>query len=150
MESQPTDVDGTANALEKILTQLTQTPIHGNRRVYNRYTENIEDLYLTSKERLTLAINGSVALEKRQYGTFINGKYFEWKGTISFYVYKSRENGRKVLLLDYRQGYDEKLCFGIPITGNKTELVKAVKNGVTRFDKYAESKMMVGMDSRSG
>ena len=114
--------------LDSILEQLTQKTKGGVRYAYNRYTEDIEEVYLSPAKRIALAVRGETALNQRVYAPKISGEYMPWSAPIQFYVYKSKENGRDVLLLDYRHSHAQRLYFGIEHSKDTKPLLLKVVN----------------------
>lgn len=70
-------------------------------RAYNRKTQEIEDISLTYSGALKLRLKGFAKIGERQYEG--------WSGTIPFYVYTCKSNGKKVFMLDYPHGYEGRL-----------------------------------------
>ncbi|MGC8533379.1 MAG: hypothetical protein ACP5MV_01980 [Candidatus Parvarchaeum sp.] len=70
-------------------------------QVYNRKTEKIEDIHLDYLSALKLRLKGFAKIDERQYEG--------WSGTIPFYVYTCKSNGKKIFMLDYPHGYEGRL-----------------------------------------
>ncbi len=69
--------------------------------VYNRKTEEMENVNLSVYQRIKLKINSSVKVDERQYKG--------WTGKLPFYVYSCKVSGKKVYFIDYPHGYSGRL-----------------------------------------
>ncbi len=91
-------------ALEKILGALSEKPSEGMTRVFNRYTHAVEEIKLSRANRVALAVKGEAKVEERTYPG--------WSGKLPFFAYTVDIGGKKVLLFDYRHGYEDRLdCY---------------------------------------
>ncbi len=89
------------NGLEKLLQTGIAKAKSGDTLVYNRYTNELEGIKLSAKQRLALKLRGFAYIGDRQYPG--------WSGKIAFYVYKCKVDKKEALLVDYPHGYNEAL-----------------------------------------
>ncbi len=83
-------------------TLLDKTSKNGLKvRVYNRKTQEVEDISLSYLNSLKLKLKGFAKIGERQYEG--------WSGAIPFYVYTCKSNGKKIFMLDYPHGYEGRL-----------------------------------------
>ncbi len=87
--------------LDKILDELSQKPVEGFTRVYNRYTRSVEEVKLTLLNKISIALSDEAKVKDRTYPG--------WSGYLPFFVYTTATGGNKVMLLDYRHGYRKRL-----------------------------------------
>lgn len=82
---------------------LDKTYITGHKvKVYNKATQEFEEIKLNYIKALKLALRGFVEIDKRRYQG--------WSDSIPFYVYSCKaKDGKKVFMLDYPHGYDSTL-----------------------------------------
>ena len=70
-------------------------------QAYNRVTEKVEEVTLDYLHSLRLKLSGSTEIGERRYEG--------WLGSIPFYIYTCKSKGKKIFMLDYPHGFEERL-----------------------------------------
>ncbi|MCL4398578.1 hypothetical protein M1137_02185 [Candidatus Parvarchaeota archaeon] len=87
------------NGLDSLLGKTSKKGLKV--QAYNRKTDLTEEVALDYLKLLKLKLNGFVKVDDR--------KYEGWSGSIPFYIYTCKSNGKKIFMLDYPHGYNERL-----------------------------------------
>ncbi len=94
-------------SLDKVLEGLSQKAANGLTKVFNRYTHSVEEIKLSGVNMLMLALKGETEVGKRAYTG--------WSGDLPFFAYIAKVGGKKILMLDYRHGFNQELDCDISV-----------------------------------